>query len=333
MAEKLFENIYQIPVPLPGNSLKALNAYLIRGERSLLIDTGFNLDICEKAILDSLAELGVKKETLDILITHFHPDHAGLLPRLLAPETLVYSGSMENLLPDTREAYLKMARNLDYRMSEADMRVFSKPETHFGWNVLREHPGCRILKEGETVSAGGSQWQVIETDGHCAGHICLYEQERKILIAGDHILAHISPNVASFSMEAPSPLREYLRNLDRIGALEVAAALPGHNEVIKNHRQRIRELHEHHEARLQEIVTLLAAEPLDCLDLAGRLTWALPYDDWESFPMMQKYFTFGETVAHVTYLMEEGRIALTPGEGKGYTLKLKAEGGAAVERL
>ena len=42
MTECISEGLYRIPVPLPGNPLRELNSYLLRGrERSLLIDTGF----------------------------------------------------------------------------------------------------------------------------------------------------------------------------------------------------------------------------------------------------------------------------------------------------
>ena len=41
MTECISEGLYRIPVPLPGNPLRELNSYLLRGrERSLLIDTG-----------------------------------------------------------------------------------------------------------------------------------------------------------------------------------------------------------------------------------------------------------------------------------------------------
>ena len=47
---EIIPNLFQIPVPLPDNPLRELNAYLIRGtDRSLLIDTGFRLPPCRGA--------------------------------------------------------------------------------------------------------------------------------------------------------------------------------------------------------------------------------------------------------------------------------------------
>ena len=53
------DNIYTIPVPLPNNPLRQLNSYVIKGEgRNLVIDTGFKLEECRKALCDGLEELG-----------------------------------------------------------------------------------------------------------------------------------------------------------------------------------------------------------------------------------------------------------------------------------
>lgn len=59
MTEFILPGLYRIPVPLPGNPLKELNAYVLRGEeRSVLIDTGFRQQECRKALFAGLEELG-----------------------------------------------------------------------------------------------------------------------------------------------------------------------------------------------------------------------------------------------------------------------------------
>ena len=60
MTECISEGLYRIPVPLPGNPLRELNSYLLRGrERSLLIDTGFRQEEGRRALFAGLAELDV----------------------------------------------------------------------------------------------------------------------------------------------------------------------------------------------------------------------------------------------------------------------------------
>ena len=41
MAEQITEDLWRLDIPLVGNPLKNLNSYLIVGQRSMLIDTGF----------------------------------------------------------------------------------------------------------------------------------------------------------------------------------------------------------------------------------------------------------------------------------------------------
>ena len=72
MVTQVAPNLYRIPVPLPGNPLRNLNAYLIRGDRNLLVDTGFRQEECRTALKAGLAELGVDMANTDIFLTHLH---------------------------------------------------------------------------------------------------------------------------------------------------------------------------------------------------------------------------------------------------------------------
>ena len=79
MIEQIFPNFYRIAVPLPGNPLKELNSYLIRGQgQNLLIDTGFRQEECRMALQEALDTLGIRVEQTDVLLTHLHADHSGL---------------------------------------------------------------------------------------------------------------------------------------------------------------------------------------------------------------------------------------------------------------
>ena len=67
MTECISEGLYRIPVPLPGNPLRELNSYLLRGrERSLLIDTGFRQEEGRRALFAGLAELDVDEERVPV---------------------------------------------------------------------------------------------------------------------------------------------------------------------------------------------------------------------------------------------------------------------------
>ena len=91
MTECISEGLYRIPVPLPGNPLRELNSYLLRGrERSLLIDTGFRQEEGRRALFAGLAELDVDPRDVDVALTHLHSDHSGLAPEVVGETGWIY---------------------------------------------------------------------------------------------------------------------------------------------------------------------------------------------------------------------------------------------------
>ena len=95
MAERITSNLWRLDIPLVGNPLKNLNSYLITGERSLLIDTGFREPACREAMERQLAETGVDRDRLDIFLTHLHSDHTGLAPELIRPGGRIFIGKTD----------------------------------------------------------------------------------------------------------------------------------------------------------------------------------------------------------------------------------------------
>ena len=183
--------------------------------------------------------------------------------------------------------------------------------------AMARHPGHRygmeqgvrfnILKEGDTLSYGGYSFRCIETPGHTRGHLCLYEADAKLLIAGDHVLNDITPNISLWSDEE-NPLQRYLESLEKVYRLDVEVALPGHRRTIRNFRERIRELQHHHQIRAEEILSILEEGPANGFQVASRMRWDMTYASWELFPAPQKWFATGEAIAHLKYLEGRGLI-------------------------
>ena len=177
----------------------------------------------------------------------------------------------------------------------------SHPELRYG---LKHHIDFCILKEGDTIDIGDYSFRCIETPGHSPGHMCLYEANKKILVSGDHILFDITPNI-TFWLEVENSLKEYLASLEKVYPLDVNLVLPGHRNIWNSHRKRIIELKEHHQVRLGEIISALEGGEKTAFDVAPYVTWDVDYSSWELFPTSQKWFAFGETIAHLKYLEEE----------------------------
>ena len=313
MIEEVLPNLYRMEIPLPNSPLKWVNSYvIIGGERCLVIDTGFNRDECMSEMRAGLRKLGVDMNKADIYVTHLHVDHIGLADRLATNNSKVYLNEKEThhslFRPEALPGYWQKLLRVyvaNGLLAEDAQRTFeSHPANKYG--MKGEH-ALTPLRDGDALEVGDFRFQCISTPGHSPGHMCLYEPNKKILVAGDHILSTITPNI-SYWLDMDDPLNDYLTNLEKVRALDVRITLPGHRQLIPDLRQRIKELQEHHRARLNEVLAALQDGPKAASHIAPHITWDISFKSWDRFPPLQKWFAFGETLAHVRYLENTGKV-------------------------
>jgi hypothetical protein len=92
-----------------------------------------------------------------------------------------------------------------------------------------------------------------------------------------------------------------------VDKLDVEHVFPAHEFDIKDLKRRVREIHHHHEERLDEMVRCVDRGGSTAWEVAGRVKWATGMlTDFE--PFMQRA-AVGETIAHLEYLFEEGRLS------------------------
>lgn len=308
MIEEILPDVYKLKIPIPRNPLQAVNSYVIKTrERNLIIDTGMNLEECRSAIQSGLRELNVDLRKTDFFITHLHADHLGLVSILAADTSTIYFNKPDADLITAGGHWDKTLRL--FRMSGFPINVLQK--------AIEEHPGYRysakgpieftIVEEGDEITIGDYKFRCVETPGHTNGHMCLYEPDKKILIAGDHILHDITPNISQW-FDEENPLKEYLSSLDKVYELDIELVLPGHRNVFKDCKGRIQELKHHHKVRVDEVLSILKKGGKDAYQTASLMTWDMTYDSWELFPVIQKMFATGEAIAHLSYLLGKGLI-------------------------
>jgi glyoxylase-like metal-dependent hydrolase (beta-lactamase superfamily II) len=308
MCEEVLPGLFRNKIPLPDSPLKYLNSYIIKdSERSLIVDTGLNRKACLDAMHRGLATLGIDLTQSDIFITHLHADHFGLVSKLVTDTTNILFSRPEKELMESWEGFGAM---VDY----AALNGFPKNELEA---ALDKHPGAKygaewvpelkILDDGDAVDVADYHFKCVTTPGHTLGHLCLYDQDKKILLAGDHILIDITPNIQCWS-DTANPLKDYLASLDKVYQLQIDLVLPGHRRLIDNPRARIEELKKHHAHRLDEVLTILKKGPLSAFQMAAHMSWDIDCESWDQFPVAQKWFALGEAISHLRYLEEDGRI-------------------------
>jgi len=67
-------------------------------------------------------------------------------------------------------------------------------------------------------------------------------------------------------------------------------------------------LKHHHQTRANEVLSILEKDNKNAFQVASQMNWDVTYESWELFPPQQKWFAFGEAIAHLKYLEEKGRI-------------------------
>lgn len=317
-----FGRIGRIPTPTPF-PVGDINTYLVfppAGSDSLtLIDTGVKSPEAFDALQHGFKEFGWSLEQVDrILITHAHMDHYGQARRLRdLSGAKVYASAPE-------AARMRVPGSPTAERTEsvlAWMRRWGVPE-----EIARHDGGIgelarrlqdpidvdELVAEGDTVACGDLSLQVIETPGHCEGHVVFYEPELRVLFSGDHLLTDISPVpllVLPERLDAPRPksLIRFMRSLERVERLECALTLPAHGDTIADHRKLIAGYRLHHERRALQIVRELRAGPRTPFDLAARL-----------FPRHvrdQIYLVMSEVIGHLDVLAEEGRVLVEERDG------------------
>jgi glyoxylase-like metal-dependent hydrolase (beta-lactamase superfamily II) len=308
--EKILPGLYKIDVPLPGSPLKATNSYVVKEtDRSLIIDTGWNREDCMTALVSGLRECGVDLQQADFFITHMHADHSGLVSNIAGKGARIYFGQpdaeiIESSTPEHWEKMIDFARRCGFPAKELENGVRSHPGRRYS---PRNSLNMSVLKNGDTISIGDYSFRCVETPGHTPGHICLYEPSKKVFICGDHILLDITPNI-TLSTEDGNPLKQYLMSLDNVYDLDVELVLPGHRSIFKDQKKRIRELKQHHRARLREVISILSKGGQNAFKIASQMTWDIGFKSWDLFPPAQKLFAFGEAMAHLKYLEEAGDV-------------------------
>ncbi len=208
MIEEIQHNLFRVEVPLPNSPLKFLNSYVIRSsDRNLIVDTGLNRKECLDAMQLGLKQLDIDLAKTDFFITHLHADHFGLVSKLATGTSQVFFNRPETELIEASgwwERMVAYAAKNGFPENELRAAIQSHPGREFASEWV---PEISILQDGDEIIAGDYRFRCVSTPGHSLGHTCLYEPDKKILVAGDHILIDITPNIQCWS-DDHNPLRK-----------------------------------------------------------------------------------------------------------------------------
>jgi glyoxylase-like metal-dependent hydrolase (beta-lactamase superfamily II) len=263
------DGIWRLRLPSPYRQIRHANAYLLDGH--VLVDCGGGgHPSAYEALKAALRQAGAGTIT-DLVITHFHSDHMGCAARLVEETgcTVWAHPASEHLLGPHAEP----ARHRAVRERDAERLGVTEPGLREDFADLREETdgidgpvtAGRALTDG-TVFPGG--WVVRETPGHAPSQVCLFQPERRILIAADLIGPVFAPY---FELGPEDPVADHRASLDVAAGLGATLALPGHGRPLEGLPELFAENQQALDARLQAVRDALAGRALTAAELLDAL--------------------------------------------------------------
>jgi len=316
---EIIKGIHQLKVPFPQGIPGDINVYIIEGDDgSIMIDSGWDT----QEALGTFGE-GLKADRLrlrdikTIVITHIHPDHYGLASKIrklcgakVAMER-VEAGLIDSRYKDFNELLKKVEEDVKRNgVPPAESPNFRDASLWMNQYVAPEPPDI-LLDDGDKISNGSFEIQVIKTPGHSVGHICLYEPRKKLLFSGDHILYDTTPHVGLNPQSGDNPLGDYISSLQKLKNLRVSFVLPGHGPIFNSLSLRVEELLRHHEDRVGQIVRALdKGSQMSAYQMAHEITWMSEEGSiaFEDLAPWDRRLAIMETIAHLKLLAVEGKV-------------------------
>ena len=210
--------------------------------------------------LEAIDEAAGDRE-LHLIVTHAHSDHISGAPSIVERR------------PSTRLSKMHW------------------PERDRG---LRWEP----LRDGDVITTGQGDLQVVHTPGHAPDHVCLWHAASRTVFVGDML---VQGTTVMIPASHRGNLVDYLQSLKRLLALDPALALPAHGPAIADPSALIRHYIDHRGQREEQVVAALQSGATTIDELLARIYPGLQ-------PALEP-MARDSLLAHLVKLETEGRAA------------------------
>ena len=245
------------------------NCYLVGSREFLVIDPGSGEEAeCARVLRHAARRAAVGGSARAVVLTHHHGDHVAGAARV--------------------------ARELG-------VPVWAHTETWSRWpegGELRGAEGARELAEGDRIElSGGERIRVLETPGHAAGHLALFEETLGSVFAGD-LVSGVSTILVD---SAPGSMDTYLESLERLRDLDARTLFPGHGFPFIRPREGVQRVIDHRLMREARVLEALRDEPRAAAEIAR--------DAYSDTPQANPSLAASQAALHLDRLERAGRAA------------------------
>jgi glyoxylase-like metal-dependent hydrolase (beta-lactamase superfamily II) len=316
--------IIPLSVPTPFY-VGDVNVYLIKEEPLTLVDTGPKTEKAKAVLREKLRDNGVQfSDICRIVLTHAHEDHCGLAKQIRdeakSAEIFVHEWETGHLFGRLQsEEHRRLLEK-----SSVPLQVFNEMrdvylDISLLTDVLSDGDFSFLSDESELEFASGTL-KVLHTPGHTPGSCSLVREANRTIIAGDTVLKRITPN----PIISPDPvnsekrfksLAEYLVSLAKIRSYAPTLVYGGHGEPIYDYEEIFNRYVREIDERQRNVVALVSAEGVTAYETARKLfPNAIDKD-------VHRFLAISETVAHLDYAEQTGKIAVEMKDGSEFYRK------------
>lgn len=204
---KINEDTYLIDVGVMIDRPRVTSIYVVKSEKTVLFDGGFY--VAAAGIIKLLKDFNLMPIDY-IVISHSHWDHHQAIPAVLRE------------MPD---------KDVELLAHPNAIPILENPTIgYYRMGPLRPITGVKPTLEGEVLSLGGVELEVIDTPGHTLDCISLYDSKNKNLFVGDAIGDKFAESLPCYPPKMPSSIsREtFLATLDKLMKYDFESICFGH---------------------------------------------------------------------------------------------------------
>ncbi len=301
--------VLRIPTPF---QVGRVNTYLLEDVPLTLVDSGPNSGKALDELERQLDALGHRIEDLElVIVTHQHIDHLGLVD-IVANRSGAEVAAIDVAVPflenfgddaerDDEEAAALMRR---HGISEEVVRALLQVTGSFrAWGSKIKV--SRPLRDGELINLRDRKLEVQHRPGHSPSDTVFWDEDRRILLAADHLIRHISSNPLisrplDGSAQRTQALVTYLESLKRTRELPAEIVLAGHGEPITDHVALIDSRFAMHQRRAEKLYGLISEQSRTGHEIAQAI--------WGDVAVTQAFLTLSEVIGHVDLLVNAGYV-------------------------
>ena len=258
-------------VPIPTDTLPPAthtDCYVLGhpGGSRILVDPAARSIEALEILRNKVAEIEESgSKIIATVFTHKHPDHIGDLGKI----SKIYRAP-----------------------------IFASEETLSDFPTNTPWFRRRTLSEGDIIKIDDEKWSVIETHGHCRGHICLVGEAG--IVSGDNAVLFGTILVPS----SDGNMNEYLAGLERLRDLDPSLLFPGHGPMVANPRRLLTRYLNHRKER--HLRVLNAVKVME--DYGGGSLEAITREAYANTPDAHPNLAIDQTYSHLLALEESGNI-------------------------